>query len=199
MSCYQWWVSISASHDAIRAASGDMKRVIEHSPVPLSDGSGEGGTSPIQPDGSIYFTGVGNERHEPFYWPPRSVKDWTGLFPRPFESQDVIRGFLTEGCKAGHHAEVATVIAACLLAAKHHLGHHILLFDEGQNPTLNRSRWELAAALFHSVVGFQAPQPSTEQEAEFAELASSEADGTLPADQWNRLEELAEVLRDHFG
>jgi hypothetical protein len=66
---YHWHLRATVTPEVLDAARQDMVKLIRASPFPLADGSGEPGTSPVEPDGSIYMNGVGADGGEPFWWP----------------------------------------------------------------------------------------------------------------------------------
>jgi hypothetical protein len=113
---HYWNVSRDADAEKLEAARVDIARIVEASTVPLADGHGTPGTKPVLSD-VVLFNGVGGDAHETFVWPPNLSEAQAYLGDR-----DEVFTF----CKTAYKP-YDTVVVACLLRAKYHLGDSMRL------------------------------------------------------------------------
>jgi hypothetical protein len=99
----------------VSAAIQDMVEVIRRCELPLADGHGEPGTEPVIGPDFIAFNGVGELSHETFLFP--------GVSPPPYSPDFAF-------CKTDRKP-YDTIVVACLLVAKHHLGAAIEVRSDG--------------------------------------------------------------------
>ena len=99
----------------VTAAIQDMAAVIRRCEMPLADGHGEPGTEPVIGPDCIAFNGVGELSYETFLFP--------GFSPPPSSANFAF-------CKTARKP-YDTIVVACLLVAKHHLGAAIEVSSDG--------------------------------------------------------------------
>ena len=98
----------------VSAAIQDMAEVIRRCEMPLADGHGEPGTEPVIGPDFIAFNGVGELSYETFCFP-----GFGGGFHPDFAFCKTVR------------KPYDTIVVACLLVAKHHLGTAIKVSSDG--------------------------------------------------------------------
>ena len=98
----------------VSAAIQDMAEVIRRCELPLADGHGEPGTEPVIGRDYIAFNGVDELSHETFLFPG---------FDQPLNPDFAF-------CKT-ERKPYDTIVVACLLVAKHHLGAAIEVSSDG--------------------------------------------------------------------
>ena len=98
----------------------DIAKLIDVSEVDIVDGMGDPGTKPIIDSEIILFNGSGEQSHESFCYPPDfEGREAAGLFPAGFAFTKTDR------------KPYGSVVAASLLAIKHHIGADVVLESDG--------------------------------------------------------------------
>ena len=115
--------------EALAAAIKDMSEIVARCEFQLGDAFGEPGTLPELTPDTVAFNGVGEDSHETFYF-TSNIDPRLGIGGG--ERRD---GFIWYSdfafCKTDRKP-YDSVVVACLLAAKHHLGAAIKVSSDGR-------------------------------------------------------------------
>ncbi len=131
--CHYYTWQQTPDENKLRACIADMRRIIEASSVPLSDGEGEGGKPFLTPL-ELHINGVGEDAHEPFVFPSGPGFNFVKTNGKPYD----------------------VVVVACLLAARDHFGPDELIIESDGRW---RDSWAAGAALYQGVLGRRAQNP----------------------------------------
>lgn len=120
----------------VRAAIRDMVEIVRRCEIPLAGPSGDPNTVPLIRNLSIRFNGVGPDSHEEFWFGQGCTDPDSGFW----------------FCKTAEKP-YDVVVAACLLAAKHHLGRRVEISSDGDW----EYEWSGAAEVYNHTFPDRAP------------------------------------------